>query len=174
MKKWLCSVLVAGAGLFTVNALAESEAVWNYKLDSRLSYYGNNDFPEWATIVPDGDRTVLQIQNNDATKAHTLVKFLSPAEFAKVKGKKVNCTIMVKGDNIAGKGCAKFMLMVSLPNKKTDWPQANIGAAGKEWRLIEFSYDVPYAAESVAMIIGLESASGTIMYKDMKITVSEE
>ena len=135
--------------------------------------YGNNDFPAWTTIIKDGDRNVIQIKNDDSAKIASLVKYLSKEEFAKVKGKKITCTVMVKADNIGG-GTAKFMLMVGLPNKKSDWPDAQIGKGSFDWKAVKFVYDVPYAAESVAMVLGLERATGTIKYKDLKITVSDE
>jgi len=154
-------------------APATEAVIWNYKLSSREEYMGHNGYPTFARNVPDGQGQVLQI-TGEAGKSNCLVKFFSPHEFARLKGKKVTCTVMVKGENITGKGEAKFMLMVGLPNKKTDWPAASIGAGRFDWRPVRFTYRVPIDAENMAMVIGLQGPAGTIYYKNMKVVVSKE
>lgn len=145
-------------------------AIWNYQLNSRKEYYGDNDYPPFAENVRDGDADVLKIIGA-AGKNNCLIKYFSDDEFARVKGRKVTCTVMMKGENIAGNGQSKFMLMVHLANKGTDWPDTHIGEGSFDWRPVKFTYEVPITASGMAMVIGLQGPTGAIFFKDLKVTV---
>jgi len=163
----------------TINAGSTGKEVneqilWDFKLNSRQEYYGKNDFPEWATIVDDSGRKVLQIVNEDVKSNHCLVKYFSAEDFEKVKGKKLTLTISVKGENIGkSKGSGKFMLMVPMIDGKTEWPDAHIGKGTFDWSNISFTFNMPNTAKNAAMIIGLQDITGKILFKDMKIVISE-
>jgi len=146
--------------------------IWDYKLESRKEYLGDNGYPKFAENVKDGDISVLKIVGEEK-KNNCLVKYFPKDDLEKIKGRKITCTIMVKGENIEGKGAVKFMLMVGLPDKKTDWPDAQIGRGSFDWRSVSFSYNVPIDTKSIAMVIGLQGPVGTVYYKNMKITVAE-
>lgn len=147
--------------------------IWDFKMESREEYYGNNGYPKFAENVKDGSISVLRIVGEEK-KSNCLIKYFSTADFEKIKGRKITCMIMVKGENIEGKGAVKFMLMVGLPDKKTDWPDAQIGQGSFDWRSVSFSYDVPIDAKGIAMMIGLQGPTGTVYFKDLKVEVLEK
>lgn len=154
-------------------AASEKETVvWSCKLNSRQEYIGSNDYPPFAENVKDGEVEVLKI-TGEGGKNNCVVRWFSTKEFAGMKGRKVTLSVMVKGENIAGDGQSKFMLMVPLADKRTDWPQAQIGLGSFDWRQVTFTYDIPVTTNGMALLLGLQGPTGAIFFKNLKVTVPE-
>ncbi len=133
--------------------------------------------PEWAVVTPAPDGVnALKIEVNNLEKQkNTCVGILLPLE--KIAGKKLICSVMVKGENISpGKGAAdssKFMLMISQANK-TAWPQASIGAGTFGWGEVKFSQEIPSDARQCVLLLGLQGVTGTIYFRDLNVGIMQE
>lgn len=147
------------------------KVIWDFKLKEKKELFRNNPLPAGVSYVPDDGRKVLCVINN-AQRA-TAVRYFSKEELEEMKGKKIRLVTMVKGAEIKGRGAAKFMLMVTRQNKKVSWPDANLGKGSFDWKKAEFTYNIPFDAVSCALILGLQDVTGTIRYKDLKVTVME-
>lgn len=145
--------------------------IWDFRLEEREGYFKQKELPKGVSFVSDGGRNVLQVVC--AGKRAMAMRFFSKEEMAMMRGKKVRLTVMAKGDDIAGKGAAKFMLMVNRRGKNAAWPDANLGKGTFDWKQASFTYQMPYEATNCALVLGLQDIAGTICYRDLKVEISE-
>lgn len=144
-------------------------------LDGTLPEACNVD-REQGTIVamPDGRNALWIAVDPDETKKDRRVGFRLPV--GELAGSKLRCTIQAKGENISKPPVhwagGKFQLWVKTP-EKSYWPDAGIGGGTFDWKTLTFFYDVPFDATGIVLFIGLESVSGTICFRDLKVEVVE-
>jgi len=144
--------------------VTKETVIWDYKLDSSTEYPGSPQ--KYAETVQDGEVSVLRI-TGAAGKSCMVCKRFSEEELAKVKGKKITCTVMVKGEKIEGRGKANFMISCG------SYIGTDIGKGTFGWVQAKFTGDVPDNAKYCFMVLGLQGPTGIIYFKDLKITVAE-
>lgn len=123
--------------------------------------------------MPDG-RKALKIT---ATKPGN-VFFKKRFGIQDCKGKKLKLSINVKADKVSNPKKhylgIKFMLYLTINGKKL-YPGAKGGGGTFNWKTLTFSYDVPFNVPDTALLhLGLQGVTGTVYYRDLKITAIEE
>jgi len=148
-------------------------AVWDYKLDSSRDYLGGS-WPRCAKTVKDGEAAVLKIVRTPDDRGKTVVeKWFSKEELEKIRGKRITCMVTCKGERIEGENSAAFTLMIPVHQRKTEWSGASIGKGSFDWRQLKLGYSVPLDAKGVLLVFGMQGHTGTIYFKDLRVTVSE-
>ena len=147
------------------------KVIWDFKLEERKEFFGNNGLPKAISFVADGERNVLQIVSTEG--GERAQRWFSTAEMEQMRGKKVTLSVMVKGTDIQGKGKPKFMLMIPRKGNSTMWPEANIGKGSFDWKKAAFSVQMPYDATGCCICLGFQVATGTIQFKDLKVVAAD-
>ena len=167
-------LILAGKDPAVLSAGAKQKTetvVLDFKLAERKEYFRNNALPQGISYVADGDRNVLQAVNTEKTVV--AIRYFSKEEMEQMRGKKIKLTVMVKAKDLQGKGAAKFMLMVNRKGLPSMWPDAQLGKGSFDWKKAEFSYNMPFNTTTCAMVLGLQAMTGTIWFKDLKVTAAE-
>ncbi len=88
-----------------------------------------------------------------------------------VAGQKIKFTVLAKAENIskpaAGHLGGKFGLMMKDNNGKTLWPAAFVGGGSFDWKPLSFTAEIPYGVQSVSIMLGIQGASGRILFRNL-------
>ncbi len=95
----------------------------------------------------------------------------------KVAGEKIKVTALVKAEEISKplkhyQG-GRLGLMITDSNGKRLWPAAQIGGGSFDWKEVSFTASVPVGIKGISVMLGLQGATGKILYRDLKIEVVE-
>jgi hypothetical protein len=157
---------------------AGKTTVLEKKLRNIAEFKSNELNPDYAAITsaPDG-ADALRIKASDLIKQKkTVLEIWLPVE--KLVGKKVICSVKVKGENISPVKVhylgGKFMLMIKRSNNKTDWPDASIGTGTFDWKEVNFSTNIPFDASGCLLVLGLQGVTGTIYFRDLKVEAVDD
>ena len=95
-----------------------------------------------------------------------------PAE--PLRGKFVRVSVEAKAENLQGVGSTKtggkFMFTVRTP-KETFYPQKNPDLGTYDWKTYAIDFDVPRNADKVDFGLGIEHASGKILFRNLKVEI---
>ena len=93
-----------------------------------------------------------------------------------IAGKKIICSVKVKGDGISKPADhylgGKFQLAADTANG-TKYFDAPVGGGSFDWKDIKFSADIPFDAKSATLQIGLQGVTGKIYFRNLKVTIEE-
>jgi len=140
--------------------------------NENFSNFGRNPKGCDAAIVAVGDGKALRIVSTDGISACIQRGFAVPT------GTTLRLSVKMKAENVVrraplGYTGTKFMLMVTKDGK-TVWPDATAQQGSFDWTEQSFQYDVPFGVKNVVLVIGLQGASGTAYFKDLKVEVLEK
>lgn len=112
------------------------------------------------------ENSTLLIENNDPKSRKNICgKWLAVPE-----GKKISFSVLVKAENVNG-AQIKFGLMINNSKGKQNWPSAKIGTGTFDWHKVSFSTEVPFGVDRCLLFYGLESGTGKVYFRDIKVEI---
>ena len=128
--------------------------------------------------APEG-KYALAFDCDDANKT-VILRFNVPAD--KVKGKKVEFSAKIKAENVTQLKKIpvtgiKLMLFIQTASGKKIYtesrPLANFRAGSYNWKEFETKYNIPADATNVLALIGLQQASGKVLFSDIDFDIED-
>jgi cell division protein FtsB len=130
----------------------------------KIDKFGSSNKSQFAKY----ENSTLLIENNDPKKkANVCGKWLKVPE-----GKKILFSVFIKAENVTGKQI-KFGLMIDNSKGEHNWPSARIGVGTFDWYKVSFSTVVPFGVNRCLLFYGLESGTGKVYFKDIKVEIIE-
>lgn len=129
----------------------------------------------WNKMVdmPDGGKA-LCVEVIGKVPNTILLRWL---DVKKIVGKKLTCSIKVKGDDISKPSIyylgGKIQLIVYAATG-AKYYDANIGTGSFDWKEVSFTADIPFDAKSAAIALGMQGVTGKIYFRNLKISILEE
>ena len=125
-----------------------------------------------AAIIDVGDEKALRITAAEGVKSACIQR-----AFAVPEGCTLRLSVKIKAEKVLryaplGHTGTKFMLMVTKDGKAT-WPDAPSQQGSFDWTEQSFQPDIPFGVKQVHLVLGLQGASGTVYFKDLKVEVLE-
>lgn len=91
-----------------------------------------------------------------------------------LQGKRVRVSVEAKAENLQPVGDTKtggkFMFTLQTP-KETFYPQQNPGTGTYDWKTFSIEYTVPRDCSKADFVLGIERASGTILFRNLKVEI---
>ena len=134
--------------------------------------FGKNPAECDAAIVEIGGAKALRLVSPDGKMACIQRGFAVP------EGSTIQLTVKMKAENVvrlkplAHTG-TKFMLMVTRDGK-TIWPEVMPQQGSFDWTEQRFRQEIPFGVKNVVLMLGLQGATGTVYFKDLKVEVLEK
>lgn len=140
---------------------------------------------EWLQDFKPTDQSAVQIAATPtggraltlhADKATASPMVWCPLDINKIAGKRLICTVQVRGENISTPPAqhhgGKFQLRVVTPDG-VKWPWGRIGGGTFDWATVQFIADIPHDAQSVSLGLGLQAVTGRIQFRNLSIELEE-
>ena len=146
-----------------------AETVLDFPFDSRENTKGWMGIKERAEFVKDGDGTVLKIKREEEGKGSTGIRYkIKPEQIA---GKRVTFSTDIKRDvKVYQKWQgAKFMITVKRENGKMEYFGIYFPPGKFDWTTVKKSFNIPQDIVSATLFIGIQSGSGEVFYRNLKI-----
>jgi hypothetical protein len=168
----LLGASIVSAGELDINKQVKKDVEVKPKLlyfnsldgSQKVDKFGSSNKSEFARY----ENSTLLIENNDPQKkANVCGKWLKIPE-----GKKILFSVLVKAENVTSKQI-KFGLMINDSKGKRKWPSARIGTGTFGWRKVSFSTVVPLGVNRCLLFYGLQSGTGKVYFKDIKVVIIE-
>ena len=168
MKCW--SILLFLAGLFGVSLTAETILELPFRMAEEIKAWrgaGNAEF------VRDGNDTVLHIRHDGRTRnSFGISRTIDPERIA---GRRITCSAEVKRDLAVHRKWQGAKLIITVRRKNGD--QGYYGVymePGKfDWTKVGRTFDIPQDITSATLFIGIQSGTGEVFYKNLKITADD-
>jgi len=154
-------------------ALARGAVVFQADFEGPDAAGGFSGQPVLAPL-PGGGQSLVVERAANAPAGSSSVSMQLPLE--KVRGCRLLFSARVKAENVSAKpkpwNGVKFMAPVVSPRGK-QWPAANFEIGSFDWQPATFSVRVPDDAQSLTLVLGLESVSGKVWFDDIRVTVNK-
>lgn len=122
---------------------------------------------------PDGEHVLVVERPAGAPSGSATVEIALPIE--QIRGYVVNFAARVKAKDISDKPNAwngvKFMAPWIGATGQKDWPAEQFEAGSFDWRQVAFRMVVPYDAQQISLVLGLELVTGTAWFDDVRVSV---
>lgn len=134
--------------------------------------FGRNPEKCDAAIVEVGGGKALRLVSADGKGACLQRGFAVP------EGATLLLSVKMKAENVArlkplSFTGTKFMLMVTKDGK-TVWPEVAPQQGSFDWTEQSFRQEIPFGVKNVVLVLGLQGATGTVYFKDLKVEVLEK
>ena len=168
MKCCLTSVFLAG--FFGISLTAETVLELPLRAAEEIKAWrgaGNAEF------VRDGGGTVLRIRHAD--RARNSFGISCPIAPERIAGRRVTCRAEVKRDLAVHRKWQGAKFIISVRRKSGDQGYYGIYMEpGKfDWTKVERTFTVPQDITSAALFLGIQSGTGEVFYKNLKITADD-
>ena len=150
-----------------------AETVLDFPFDSSENTKGWMGIKERAEFVKDGDGTVLKIKREEEGKGSTGIRYkIKPEQIA---GKRVTFSTDIKRDvEVQQKWQgAKFMITVKRESGKMEYFGIFFPPGKFDWTTVKKTHDIPQDIVSATLFIGIQSGTGEVFYKNLKITAED-
>ena len=91
-----------------------------------------------------------------------------------LQGKLIRVSVEAKAENLVPVGNSrtggKFMFTIRTP-KETFYPQKNPECGTYGWKMFSFDFFVPHESDKVDFNLGIEHASGSILFRNLKVEI---
>lgn len=173
MKKVLLTAMMLGGGAAFAGDLYDNMASTPQKLQEWSSYQS-------VQLLPNGGKEgKYAIEFNCPQTTSKMLVFNVPVD--KVKGKKVEFSADVKGENIVTAKAytgTKLMVYVKDADGKESYREGrSVQSARKgtfDWRNLETEVVIPENAVSVQLFVGIQEASGKVLFSDIDFDIDND
>ena len=168
MKKKFFSASLALLSAFSLNA----ETLLDLQLRSPDDLKGWQKQANTDYFPKESGSSVLTISNADPKNSHLI---LYPLELKRIAGKRVTISAEVKRDlsvpSVRWQG-GKLQLNYRAGNA-WNWPGVYMAAPKCEWEKRTLTVDVPLDVNKADVVLGTQSASGTIRFRNLKVETGD-
>ena len=168
--------LTFAAAALAFGALSAGEVLFEETFADAESTAKNWGQAGVAAFTADGfENGGLKIANDNPKGARLLpIKI----DAAKVRGKKLKVTSMVRGENVSKPGKpylgVKAMIYYKAASGDRQWIEHKPKKDGTfGWEEVVTQADIPADAEDVSFQVGLQESSGTVWFDDIKADIVE-
>ena len=168
MKKKFFSASLALLSAFSLNA----ETLLDLQLRSPDDLKGWQKQANTDYFPKESGSSVLTISNADPKNSHLI---LYPLELKRIAGKRVTISAEVKRDlsvpSVRWQG-GKLQLNYRAGNA-WNWPGVYMAAPKCDWEKRTLTVDVPLDVNKADVVLGTQSASGTIRFRNLKVETGD-
>jgi hypothetical protein len=159
--------------LLSVVPLSGAEAVLPGHVFFQTDFEGVGALSGWPpasqlTAGRSGGHALVVERPAGSVQGSATLHHVLPVE--QMRGCRVAFSAWIKAEKISAPpqpwNGVKFMALVQTPGG-TQWPAAHIEAGTFDWKRVTFSVRVPDDAQSLSLIVGLESVTGKVWFDDI-------
>lgn len=172
MRTILLPVLLLWAGsLLGVEGASRGQVFFQTDFEGAAAL---SDWSKSGQLVSgrEGGQALLIERPSGSPKGSTTVHRVLPVE--QMRGCRIGFSAQIRAENVSTPpqpwNGVKFMAPIVGPQGK-QWPAARIEAGTFDWRRVTFSVRVPDDAQSMSLVMGLESVTGKAWFDDLRVWV---
>ena len=151
-----------------------ADPILDFPFDSAENSKGWFGLKDRAEFVRDGNGTVLRIglAEQGKRKSYGISYKIKPELIA---GKRIDCSFEIKRDvNVYQKyQGAKFLITVKRGDGKANYFGVSMPPGKFDWITVRKSFNIPQDIVSANLFLGLQSATGEVCYKNVKISAGD-
>lgn len=139
----------------------------NNKFDNEECLDGWGIYPQNCATIKDGAVSILNAERSEKSRAE-IMKVLDTKKLA---GRRVNVSVELAQDltpSVSKWGGKIFLLEGGAKNFYV-YAGRYVAPGKSDWEKVEFTTDIPLSSNSLRMHLGVESSSGKVSFRNLKI-----